>query len=250
MMISIVHGLKEYHLQPKVGARYSYRFETIIDDFSNETRTIQKSYIRDVQIMPIGKEGYLDVYQIFTAKLSIKSNIAIADEYLIKQMAYAFDLIEAGVDYTGKIVHIFNKGELSSRWEKTSQELEKEYEGSYIQTYFREISMILKDETKLIEFLSTYKMFGLYFHGLFGNYLLWEMPIVRKKIADDFDNSEVTEQIHPEKKEVVRYKISGKSNALYKYEGELLYKDYQLQEALIELEDDTQSIKYATLFLG
>lgn len=249
-MISIVHGLKEYHLQPKVGARYSYRFETIVDDFSIEKRPIQKSYIRDVQIMPIGKAEYLDVYQIFTAKISIKSNVAVADEYLIKQIGYAFDEIEAGVDYTGKIVRIFNKAELSSRWQKTSRELEKEYEGSFIQSYFSEIAMILKDETKLIEFLSSYKMFGLYFHGLFGNYLLWEMPIVRKKIAEDFKNSEVTEQIHPEKKDFVRYKINGRSNALYKYEGELVYKEYQLQEALIELEDSTQSIKYATLFLG
>lgn len=249
-MISIVHGLKEYHLEPKVGARYSYRFETIVEDFSIEKRTIQKSYIRDVQIMPIGRDGFLDIYQIFTAKISIKSNVAIADEYLIKQIGYAFDEIEAGVDYTGKIVRIFNKAELSSRWEKTSRELEKEYEGSFIQSYFSEIAMILNDEVRLIEFLSTYKMFGLYFHGLFGNYLLWEMPIVRKQTVDDFKNCEVTERIHPEKKDAVRYKITGQSNALYKYEGELIYKEHQLQEALIELEDSSQSIKYATLFLG
>lgn len=249
-MISIVHGLKEYHLQPKVGAQYNYRFETIVDDFSNEKRPIQKSYIRDVQIMPIGREENLDAYQIFTAKISIKSNVSVADEYLIKQIGYAFDEIEAGVDFTGKIVRIFNKQELSFRWNKTFQELGKEYEGSYILSYLNQISMILNDETKLIKFLSAYNMFGLYFHGLFGNYLLWEMPIIRKKIADDFENTEVTEYIHPEKKDFVRYKINGKSNVLDKYEGELLYKDYQLQEALIEIEDDMQSVKYATLFLG
>lgn len=249
-MISIVHGLREYHLEPKVGARYSYRFETIVDDFSNKRSPVHKSYIREVQIMPIGKEGYLDVYQIFTARISIKSNVAVADEYLIKQIGYAFDEIEAGVDYTGKIVRIFNMKELGSRWVSTYQKLEHEYEGSYIQSYFNQISRILNDEARLIEFLSTYKMFGLYFHGLFGNYLLWEMPIVREKIAEDFENIEVTEQIHPEKKDGVRYKIKGKSNSVDKYEGELLYEDYQLQEALIEIEDEMQSVKYATLFLG
>lgn len=249
-MISIVHGLREYHLEPKVGARYSYRFETIVDDFSNKRSPVHKSYIREVKIMPIGKEGYLDVYQIFTAKISIKSNVAVADEYLIKQIGYAFDEIEAGVDYTGKIVRIFNKEELSSRWDKTRERLEVEYEGKFIQNYFSQISKILNDETRLIEFLSTYKMFGLYFHGLFGNYLLWEMPIVRKKIVDDFKNCEAEEKIHPEKKEWVRYQIEGRSENINKYEGELLYKDYQLQEALIEIEDDTQSVKYATLFLG
>lgn len=249
-MISIVHGLKEYHLEPKIGARYSYRFETIVDDFSNKRSPVQKSYIREVQIMPIGREGYLDIYQIFTAKISIKSNVAVADEYLIKQIGYAFDEIEAGVDYTGKIVRIFNIKELSSRWDKTSSKLAVEYEGNFIQNYFSQISRILNDETRLIEFLSSYKMFGLYFHGLFGNYLLWEMPIVRKKIVDDFKNSEAEEQIHPEKKDGVKYKIKGSSDSLNKYEGELLYTNYQLQEALIEIEDDIQSIKYATLFLG
>ncbi|MBC8643187.1 hypothetical protein H9W95_00895 [Flavobacterium lindanitolerans] len=70
----------------------------------------------------------------------------------------------------------------------------------------------------------------------------------QKKIVDDFKNCEAEEKIHPEKKEWVRYQIEGRSENINKYEGELLYKDYQLQEALIEIEDDTQSVKYATLF--
>ena len=58
-MISIVRGLKEYYLKPQVGAQYNYRFETIIDDFTNEKRPIQKSYLRDVTIMPIEKQDSL-----------------------------------------------------------------------------------------------------------------------------------------------------------------------------------------------
>ena len=249
-MISLVHGLKEYHLNPEIGAQYTYRFETIVDDFTNVKRPIQKSYIRNVLIMPIGKQDNLQVYQIFTAKIIIKSNVAVADEYLIKQLGYAFDEIEAGVDYTGKIIRIYNLKELQFRWNLTREKLEQEYIGVAVEVYFRSIDAILNDEQKLIEFLSSYKMFGLYFHGLFGNYLLWEMPIKRENRAEDFENAPVTEAIFPEKREVVKYKIEGKSSALERYEGQLVYDDFQLQEALMECENETQSIKYGALFLG
>ena len=249
-MISLVHGLKEYHLNPEIGAQYTYRFETIVDDFTNIKRPIQKSYIRNVLIMPIGKQDNLQVYQIFTAKIIIKSNVAVADEYLIKQLGYAFDEIEAGVDYSGKIIRIYNLKELQFRWNLTREKLEQEYIGVAVEVYFRTIDAILNDEQKLIEFLSSYKMFGLYFHGLFGNYLLWEMPIKRENRAEDFENVPVTEAIFPEKREAVKYKIEGKSSALERYEGQLVYDDFQLQEALIECENETQSIKYGALFLG
>ncbi len=249
-MISLVHGLKEYHLNPEIGAQYTYRFETIVDDFTNIKRPIQKSYIRNVLIMPIEKQDNLQVYQIFTAKIIIKSNVAVADEYLIKQLGYAFDEIEAGVDYSGKIIRIYNLKELQFRWNLTREKLEQEYIGVAVEVYFRTIDAILNNEQKLIEFLSSYKMFGLYFHGLFGNYLLWEMPIKRENRAEDFENAAVTEAIFPEKREVVKYKIEGKSSALERYEGQLVYDDFQLQEALIECENETQSIKYGALFLG
>lgn len=249
-MISLVHGLKEYHLNPEIGAQYTYRFETIVDDFTNIKRPIQKSYIRNVLIMPIEKQDNLQVYQIFTAKIIIKSNVAVADEYLIKQLGYAFDEIEAGVDYSGKIIRIYNLKELQFRWNLTREKLEQEYIGVAVEVYFRTIDAILNNEQKLIEFLSSYKMFGLYFHGLFGNYLLWEMPIKRENRAEDFENAPVTEAIFPEKREVVKYKIEGKSSALERYEGQLVYDDFQLQEALIECENETQSIKYGALFLG
>lgn len=249
-MISLVHGLKEYHLEPKTGAQYSYRFETIVEDFTMKKRPVKKAYIRDIEIMPIGKQENLDVYQLFTAKISIKSNVSIADEYLIKQLGYAFDEIEAGVDFTGKIVKIFNREALRFRWTKKCYELEKEYLGDYIQRYFRQIDTILENEVRLLEFLSNYKMFGLYFHGLFGSYRAWEMPIVRENFAEDFKNALVREEIYPEKKEGIKYKIKGESLALSNYKGELIYEDFQLQEALIECENETQSIKYGALFLG
>jgi len=249
-MISLVHGLKEYHLNPEIGAQYNYRFETIVDDFTNEKRPIQKSYIRKVMLMPIGKQDSLDVYQIFTAKISIKSNVAVADEYLIKQLGYAFDEIEAGVDYSGKIIRIYNLKELQFRWNLTREKLEQEYIGVAVEVYFRSIDAILNNEKQLIDFLSSYKMFGLYFHGLFGNYLLWEMPIKRENRAEDFENVLVNETIFPEKRDVVKYKIEAKSSALDRYEGQLIYDDFQLQEALMECKNDTQSIKYGALFLG
>lgn len=249
-MISIVRGLKEYYLKPQVGAQYNYRFETIIDDFTNEKRPIQKSYIRDVMIMPIEKQDSLEIYQIFTSKITIKSNVSIADEYLIKQLGYVFDEIEAGVDFSGKIVKIYNLKALQFRWNLKQEELEQDYIGASVYSYFKNIGRILNNESQLIDFLSDYKMFGLYFHGLFGNYLLWEMPIKRELRIEDFEYTIVNEQIFPEKRDFVKYKIEGKSEAIDEYKGELIYNEFQLQEALIVCENKMHSIKYGALFLG
>ena len=249
-MISIVHGLKEYHLQPIAGASYRYRFETIVDDFTTQKRVVQNNFIREVEIMPIGKHENLDVYQVFTAKIAIKSNVSIADEYLIKQIGYAFDEIEIGVDSSGKIIRIYNKELLLFRWMKRRSELEKEYIGVYIQSYFMQIDFILETEQKLIDFLSSYKMFGLYFNGLFGNYLLWEMPIKRQIVLEDFENCSVEESIYPEKREAVKFKIEGHSMALENYKGQLIYNNFQLQEAFIGCKNETQSISYGAFFLG
>jgi hypothetical protein len=249
-MISTLHSLKEYHLQPKIGAHYRFRFETIIDDFTNKKSPVQKAYIREVEIMPIGKQGNIEAYQVFTGEISIKSNVSIADEYLIKQIGYAFDELEIGVDFTGKMIRVFNTEALRFRWNKKRFELEEEYGGNYIQSYFRHIDSVLGNESSLIEFLSGYKMFGLYFHGLFGSYLPLEMPIKREMIIEDFENIIVEESIFPEKREAVKYRIEGVSAALEKYRGELIYQDFQLQEAWIECSDETQSISYGALFLG
>lgn len=257
-MISTVYGLKEYHLRPKAGDRYLYRFETIVDDLSNARNPIQRSYIRNVEIMPLGQQDNLYVYQIFTAKILIKSTTAVADAFLIRKIGYAFDEIEAGVDSTGKIVRIYNTEELNLRWNITQEELQKEYKGDYIENYFLEVSNLFNDETRLIQFLSDYKMFGLYFHGLFGHYLLWEMPIVRKHSLSDFGNQEIQESISPEKKEFVRYQIEGiptvrpknQELTVTNYRGELVYNDNNLVEALIESESDLMNIKYSTLLLG
>lgn len=249
-MISIVHGLKEYHLEPKIGVRYTYRFETVHDDFANEKKAISTSYTREIWIMPIARQDTLDVYQIFLAKMTIKSNVAVADEYLIKQLAYVFDEIEVAVDFSGKIVSIYNMGALRFRWRLKRVKLEQEYVGVTVQAYFRTIDVLLDDEQKLIQFLSSYKMFGIYFHGLFGNYLLWEMPLKRAIRLDDFDRELVNEKIFPEKKEAIKYKIQGSGAGLVHYGGELIYSNFQLKEALIECGNHSQSFKYGALFLG
>ena len=249
-MISAVHSLKEYRLQPQAGAQYSYRFEAIVGDFANKRRPVRKAYTREVEIMPVGKQGNIETYQVFTGKISIKSNISIADEYLIKQIGYAFDELEIGVDFKGSIIRVFNMEMLRLRWNKKCLELEEEYEGSYIKNYFRHIDSVLGNESQLIEFLSSYKMFGLYFHGLFGKRPLSETPIKRAMVIEDFERIIVEESIFLDKHEVVKYRIEGASAALEKYEGELIYQDFQLQEAWIKCSNETQSISYGALFLG
>jgi hypothetical protein len=121
---------------------------------------------------------------------------------------------------------------------------------------------VLEDEEKAVYFLNTKAMFGLYFHGLFGKNDAHKMPINRKSILLDFDDTEITEEIRVDSRELKiiisaqksddeHKNIISNNDIIKKYECELSYhKDNQLQEGFIEIENENKNIKYNVLWVS
>lgn len=256
--INLVNGLKYFTLQPLVDKIYNYRFETIIEDFSNTVRTKKITYIRDVAITMYEQTEIISKFQLFLSKIKIQSTTTEPNEYLIKQMCYAFDEIEVGVNYKGQILYVYNIKEMSQRWEKTKNELLVNNKGQEIASYFETISNLLRNEEKLILYLSDYKMYGLYFTGFFGKYNIWEMPVTRNQTLLDYENNFIVEKIYPEKKDKVYYHIFGEThynsipieNGYQTYIGELSYLNNQLDEAYLEAVQENSKIQYNVLLIG
>ena len=256
--INLVNGLKFFTLEPLLDKTYKYRFETIIEDFSNPKRIKKISYVRDVAITLYERTEIISNFQLFLSKLTIESKTTEPNEFLIKQMSYAFDEIEVGVNYKGQILYVYNIAEMSHRWEIAKNELLEHNKGQEIAHAFESVSDLLRNEEELILYLSDYKMYGLYFTGLFGKYNLWQMPLIREQRLLDYDNSRIEEKIYPEKKEKILYHIFGEINIERKpikngfdvYNGIVSYEDYQLEEAYLVTQKQDKKIQYNILLLG
>ncbi|MFD2909855.1 hypothetical protein ACFSX9_14040 [Flavobacterium ardleyense] len=256
--INLVNGLKYFTLEPVLDKTYHYRFETIVEDFSNSKRVKKISYIRNVEVTLYERTEIIANFQLFLSKMYIESKTTEPNEFLTKQMSYAFDEIEVGVNYKGQILYVYNMKEMSDRWEKTKNELLIHNKGYAVADAFETISDLLRNEEELILYLSDYKMYGLYFTGFFGKYNLWEMPVIRTQSIVDFKNSKIEESIYPEQKDKIYYTIFGKTNTERKpiengfdvYKGELSYVDFQLEEAYLEVQNEEKRIQYNVLLRG
>jgi hypothetical protein len=251
----------EFYLNPVLEKNDTFKFETLTVDFSNKNRVTEKLCTRNVQIMYLGKIKDLFYFDVFTSKVTFTSNQSIANERLLKEDMYAFGDILLGVNDKGEIQKIKNLKKMQQQWEGTKSELRKDHVGFEFEDFLTDITEVLEDEEKTVYFLNTKAMFGLYFHGLFGENDVRKTPIKRKSILLDFDDTEITEEIRMDSRELKiiisaqksddeHKNIISDNDIIKKHEGELSYrKDNQLQEGFIEIENENMNIKYSVLWV-
>jgi hypothetical protein len=259
-MITPTHFILE--LEPIPDKREFYRFKTSITDFSNEKRVVEKAFIRDVEIIYLGQKKGLHVYDVFTPKIIFKATSTLENESLLKEAAYVFDALEIGVNNTGEIEEIFNLTEMKNRWKLTKLELMKDHEGYEFNDFVNSISAVLNDKGQVIHFLKSNKMFGLLFHGLYGQNGIQQESKKRTVTITEMDDIAVTEEIRVNKstiglvidvqktKEISEEMIS-LNNEIKKYSGSFSFRtDHQLQEASFEIENSNINIKYNVVWVG
>lgn len=261
-MIPQTYFLEELYLQPVLEKIALYKFETKRTDFSNKKRITEKLCSRDVKITYLGKISDLLYFDVFTSKVTFTSNQSIQNERLLKEDMYAFGDILLGVNDKGEIKKIQNLKEMQQRWKETKYELRKDHEGFEFEDFLSEITEVLEDEEKTVYFLNTNAMFGLYFHGLFGKNDVLKMPVKRKTILLDFDDTEITEEIWIDKKgfqvsigaqksDDVNKKIISNNIEIQNYQGILTYdNDNQLIEGNLKIETGNINLNYSIVWVG
>lgn len=261
-MILINHLLAEIYLEPVLNKTFPYRFETITTDFSNKRKIKEKLCTRNVEITYIGKISDLFYFDVFTSKVVFTSNQSIQNERLLKEAIYAFDDILLGVNDKGEIMKVQNLKEMQTRWTETKLELRKDHVGFEFEDFLSGITAVLEDEEKTVDFLKTKAMFGLYFHGLFGKNDVQNMPIKRKSILSDLDDTQITEEIWldkrgpqfiigAEKSDDVSKEIKSNNVAILGYQGELSYNaQNQLIEGNLKIETGNKNLNYNIVWVG
>lgn len=236
----------DYHaVLPELDKINDFMFETLTVDFSNE-KIKKVSYVRKITITRYKSNGNDMLFQLFLSEIEITSNLSIENIFFLKKITSAFDEIEVEINDYGKIIKILNFEELGKRWEMTRIKLAIDNVGYIAESYMQDISNLLKQERKLISFLSDYKMFGLYFSSLYRN----SYAVERKRKIIDCGNTLAAERFYPKDEKFYTYLIEGTpvenngDNDFVKYEGSVEYRNDQLELATLEIEKEESTILY------
>lgn len=227
--------------------------------FSTETRNLEKEkdwqkIERKVEIIYLGKQEDFRLYQILTTKIILTSNEAFPNKALLIKIGYVFDYVQVGVNDKGFIKKIFNIHDLKFRMQEIKKHLQKDHYSEVFLHFLNSIDALLQDEKKVIEFLQSFKMFGLYFNGLRKKFQE-TIPklIVKPRILDDFGQLEIQEEIiFVENNNNYTFTVREKSEEqkTEKYKGIYKTEYNQLLVGFIEVESKETNIKYNLSWVG
>jgi hypothetical protein len=238
---------------PKPNKIYNYHFSTETTNLKKEKK-VWKKIERKVEIIYLGKKDGFRLYQILTTKIILTSNQAYPNKALLRKIGYIFDYIEVGVSDKGFIKKVFNIDDLKSRTKEIRSHLEKDHEGEAFSQFFNGINRLFDDEKKIIQFLQSYKMFGLCFTGLNQSFQTLTLNTNdRKKVLDDFDYVEIEEEVTGTKNDHIYTFIVSKKNkegTIKKYRGIYKTEYNELINGFIEIENEEINIKYSTSWVG
>ncbi|WP_162926157.1 hypothetical protein [Chryseobacterium aurantiacum] len=221
-----------------------FRLETIVTEQKNPFYSSKKSYAREVEVYYYGKVKDEHDFQVLVTNFVFSEEEGTMDKFL-KKISYLFDEIECKVDAEGNITTIDNLLFLKVRWGKIQADLSETHKGEAVDRYFSQISDILEDQTKLIDFLGSYNMFGLLFNGLLGSF-----DTKRKRESSD-GFTEIMTPVKDGDKTIL--KISAENldqTEADDFGGLFVCRGDQFEEGFIEIKKDNFHLKHSLLWVG
>lgn len=239
---------------PKVGKINNFHFITETTNLKKVNHGWQKTYERKVEILFLGRKEELRLFQVITTKIILISNKALPNKGLLTKLGYIFDYLELGINDKGLIKKVFNQKEVLLRFQDIKKQIEKDYYGLELEQLLNSISKTIENEEKLIAFLHSYKMFGLYFTGLYIPFQSKPADLVTREIVlQDFEHQVVEEKIISSvENDNFTFKISlnNQVDIIKNYTGIIKTELNRIQMGYLEIETQDLNIKYNTSWVG
>ncbi len=224
--------------------RKIYRLETIVTEQRNSFYSTQKSFARQIEVYYLGKLKEEHRFQVLVVDFDFSDDEDAMGKFL-KKISYLFDELECKVDAEGNITAVDNLLFLRLRWTKIQAELSKTHKGEVVEHYFNQIDRLLGDEAKLIDFLGSYKMFGLLFNGLLQSF-------ETKRGRESLDG--FIEIMTPVKVgDKMMLKISAQNleqTDIDDFRGLFVCKGDHYEEGFIEIKKQNSHLKHSLLWIG
>ena len=239
---------------PKVGKINNFHFITETTNLKKVNHGWQKTYERKAEILFLGRKEELRLFQVITTKIILKSNKALPNKSLLTKLGYIFDYLELGINDKGLIKKVFNKKEILLRFQDIKKQIEKDYYGLELEQLLHSISKTIENEEKLIAFLHSYKMFGLYFTGLYIPFQSKPAEIVSREVnLQDFEHQVVEEKIISSAENdnfTFNINLDNSSETFEKYTGIIKTELNRIQMGYLEIATEDLKIKYNTSWVG
>lgn len=222
----------------------TFRLETIVTEQKNPFYSIKKSYAREVEVYYYGKVKDEHDFQILVTDFIFSEEEGTMDKFL-KKISYLFDEIECKVDAEGNITSVDNLLFLRVRWGKIRADLSETHQGEAVDRYFSQISSLLEDEMKLIDFLGSYTMFGLLFNGLLESF-----DAKRKRESSD-GFTEIMTPVKDGDKMILKISAENlEQTNTEDFKGLFVCKGNHFEEGFIEIKKDNFHLKHSLLWVG
>ena len=220
----------------------TYIFESIVITNPGCTYASEENFKRTAEVHFFGKVQNCFLYQILTREYNF-SNEENSMGQLLKKVSYLFDEVRILANAENKIVRVLNREELQKRWNTIQEKLLVNHGGTEIEQYCRSVHNLLRNESKLIQFLREKKMFGLYFNEIFGAY---ENKMKKERQIEDGFTERLFFQTENDFN-IIR--VTGNSDA-ENVSSLFYYKNNNIVEAYAEDKKYNQIIKHSLLWIG
>lgn len=221
-----------------------YRLETLVISNPDTSYCKEKSYVRTAEVYHLGNvKGYFK-YHVLVVDFNFSNDDNSMGKFL-KQISYLFDELELTVDNDGNMIEVNNLSFLRLRWTKIAARLSETHKGEVVDNYFSQINSVLEDESRLIDFLGGYNMFGLLFNGLlqsFDTRRKRESPDGFTEIVTPIkDGNTITLAISPENLD---------QTDVDHFRGLFVFKGDHYEEGFTEVKKHNTHLKHSLLWIG
>lgn len=222
----------------------TYRLETIVTEQRNAFYSTEKSYARQVEVYYLGKVKEEHQFQILVVDFDFSDDDETMGKFF-KKISYLFDELECKVDEDGNITAVDNLFFLRGRWLKIQSELSENHKGDAIDSYFNRVSNLLEDEDQLIDFLGSYKMFGLLFNGLLRSF-----DAKRKRESSEGFTEIMTPVKDGEKMMLTISSENLDQTEVDHFRGLFVFKGDHYEEGFTEIKKQNTHLKHSLLWIG
>lgn len=137
-----------------------YRFSSSSYD---ERFKVHKHYVREVKVYQLNFPREWNTYRLYC------KHFIFDDPYittLIRKIAYVFDVLTLRLGLDNQLLAVENKEEVQRKWDKTKADLQRNHQGLGFDRYIQSIDDMLNADDKLLSFVSSKEMYGLFLQGL------------------------------------------------------------------------------------
>jgi hypothetical protein len=222
----------------------TYRLETVVISNPDASYRTEKSYVRTAEVYHLGNEKGYFKYHVLVIDFNFSNDDNAMGKFL-KQISYLFDELELTVDKDGNIIEINNLNFLRLRWIEIASRLSETHKGDTIDNYFSQISSLLEDESKVIDFLGGYNMFGLLFNGL-----LQSFDTKRKRLSSEGFTEIMTPVKHGDKMTLTVSPEDLSPTGIDHFSGLFIFREGHNEEGFTEIKKDNTHLKHSLLWIG